>query len=342
MNAVHKEPKPDFAAFGPLNVAEARQALGLPNQSLLMCSSSTCERIERFLLTLVYVFKLMGSGDAGHGGFVLVLTMAVPIVLAMCVIAVKPETTVLQRGFTVALIVTLGQGILFGAAVPMVYIPLMALVRGIDLQKTHPERPFGRHAPSIIGGLVNGMIILSLMTIMTPVDHWIWPYINVVFQVLPLSLLALSVFLFIVGRQKSVTTTKVSTVYEDNVLVSTLMYWYSMYYLWPTIKLWYRGESIIANDGEKLILWDILGVFLSYVYWVILDAIADHRLIFENTRPLHRVSPKAWVFGTIRSFIIAVIFGPGVVMDLYLAGREDAVTPVHSFIKEDLPKRKRA
>ena len=124
--------------------------------------------------------------------------------------------------------------------------------------------------------------------------------------------------------------------------MSAAMYWYGMYHLLPTLGRWYRGEDLGLNDGEKLILWDNVGIFLTLIYWVVVDGIADYQLMFEQTRPLHRVPPTAWILGIIRSIFIAVLFGPGVVMDLYFAGREDAVTPVHSFIKQDLPKQKRS
>ena len=155
-------------------------------------------------------------------------------------------------------------------------------------------------------------------------------------------MLSLSVFTTLFGRQKSVTTTKVSIFFEDDCLVSAAMYWYGMYHLLPTLGRWYRGEDLGLNDGEKLILWDNVGIFLTLIYWVVVDGIADYQLMFEQTRPLHRVPPAAWILGIIRSIFIAVLFGPGVVMDLYFAGREDAVTPVHSFIKQDLPKQKRS
>ena len=340
--AVHEDPKPDLEAFGALNLAQAREALGFPDYSLLMCSGPKCERFERMLMTLIYVFKLMNSGKAGHGGFMVLLSMSLPLVLAMCAQALKPETTFLQRGISVTIVILFGQVFCLGASVPLLYIPITALVRSLDLLKTFPERPYGKYAPFLIKQLVTCLCIMAVVNVLAPMDHWTWPYINFVFQFSPLIMLSLSVFTTLFGRQKSVTTTKVSIFFEDDCLVSAAMYWYGMYHLLPTLGRWYRGEDLGLNDGEKLILWDNVGIFLTLIYWVVVDGIADYQLMFEQTRPLHRVPPTAWILGIIRSIFIAVLFGPGVVMDLYFAGREDAVTPVHSFIKQDLPKQKRS
>jgi len=117
--AVHEDPKPDLEAFGTLNLAQAREALGFPDYSLLMCSGPKCERFERILMTLIYVFKLMNSGKAGHGGFMVLLSMSLPLVLAMCAQALKPETTFLQRGISVTIVILFGQVFCLGASVPL-------------------------------------------------------------------------------------------------------------------------------------------------------------------------------------------------------------------------------
>ena len=339
--AVSEQPKPQLNEFGRLNLAQARKAFGFPDRSLLMCQGPKCLRFERFLMTLIFVFKDMVDGDAGRGGFMLVLSMLLPIVLFMCVQAVKPETHFLQRGFIVTLVMMLGQGICIGASVPLVYVPLFALVRGLTLHKTYPERPFGRYAPSVITPLVSSITILSLITVFFPRDHWMWPHVNVVFQFSPMLLLGLSLYLVVIGRQKSVTTTKISEMYENNLIFSMLMYWVGLYLLKPTIGRVFRGEDTGLTDGQKLILWDSIGLLLTMILLVALDAVADYQLKFEQTRALHNGSLKKWIVGTIRSIFMGLLFGPGAVLDLYYAGREDVVTPVHSFIPQDIDKKKK-
>ena len=99
------------------------------------------------------------------------------------------------------IVILFGQVFCLGASVPLLYIPITALVRSLDLLKTFPERPYGKYAPLMIKQLVTCLCIMAVVNVLAPMDHWTWPYINFVFQFSPLIMLSLSVFTTLFGRQ---------------------------------------------------------------------------------------------------------------------------------------------
>ncbi|KAL4398891.1 hypothetical protein ACI68E_004288 [Malassezia pachydermatis] len=329
--AIHEKPKPNFEYFSSLSLTDARTVLGLDPQSRWIPGQAAwTEKAEHFFLLLIYVFKLMGSQNVGRGGFMFIMSMSMPIMMFTMVQSIKPDTNVLLRGVAITLVYLLGQLICVGAAVPLVYLPLFIFVRAMNLSKVYPDRAFGEKAPGVIK-LVNMVAgAPAILSFVIPVNHWAWMPINVVFQVFPLVFLGLSLYLFMVGPQRSVTSSKVSVLYEDNMLMSMVIYWYSLYKLVPFLRMYRRGEPIALNDGEKLILWDSLGMFLTLIYFVLVDMIADIQLKNETGKPLHSASPVKWILGTIKSTLMALVVGPGAVMDIYLAAREDTATPLHA------------
>lgn len=330
--AIFEAPKPDFERIDAMSLAQSRTALGLSGEHRwLPIDAPWAVKAEKFFFVLVHVFVDLCETRSGRGGFLAILSLSMPVMLFACVQAIKPETHTFQRGLIVTGIFLLGQLICVGASLPLLMVPLFALVRGIHLHKVYPERAFGVHGPRVVKTIQRMIMVPTVFMLLVPRTHWSWLVLNVAFQLFPLIFLGLSAYVALVGPQTSVTTSKVSILYEDNAVFTMISHWWSLYLLYPVLQALVAGESVVLNDAERLILWDLLGMFCTVIYLIGIDIIADLNLKDEGgVRALHSASLPKWLGAIMRSILMSVVFGPGTVMDIYLAAREDAVTPTHS------------
>ena len=330
--AIHEPPKPDFERIDAMSLAQSRTALGLAGEGRwLPIDAPWAYKAEKLFFLLVHVFVDLCETRTGRGSFLAILSLAMPVMQFACVQAIKPETHTFQRGLIVTGIFLLGQLICMGASLPLLMVPLFALVRGMHLHKVCPERAFGVYGPRMIKTIQRVIFVPSVFMVLIPRTHWTWLVLNVVFQLFPLIFLSLSLYVALVGPQTSITTSKVSILYEDNAVFTMVTHWWSLYLLHPVLKALVAGQRVVLNDAERLILWDLLGVFCAVLYMIGIDIIADLNLKDEGgVRALHSASLPKWLGAMVRSFVMAVIFGPGTVFCIYLASREDAVTPTHS------------
>lgn len=330
--AIFEPPKPDFERIDAMSLAQSRTALGLSGAGRLFAIDAPwAAQAERFFFVLVNIFAELCKTRTGRGGFLAMLSMSMPVMLFVCVQAIKPETHKLQRGIIVTFIFLLGQLICMGAALPLLLVPLFALVRGNHLHKVYPERAFGEHGPRVIKTIQSLLLVPSVLMVLVPTTHWSWLMLNVSFQLFPLIFLSLSAYVALVGPQTSITTSKVSILYENNAMFTMVTHWWSLYLLYPVLKACVSGGHFVLNDSERLIVWDILGMFLTVIYLIGIDVIADLNLKDESgVRALHSTSLPKWLGAIVRSFFMSLVFGPGTMMNIYLAAREDAVTPTHS------------
>ncbi|WFD27998.1 hypothetical protein MNAN1_003006 [Malassezia nana] len=330
--AIFEPPKPDFERIDAMSLAQSRTALGLPSEGrLLPIDAPWAVQAEKFFFVLVNIFAELCKTRTGRGGFLAILSMSMPVMLFVCVQAIKPETHKLQRGLIVTGIFLLGQLICMGAALPLLLVPLFALVRGMHLHKVYPERAFGVYGPRVVKMIQRTLLVPSVFMVLVPTTHWSWLMLNVAFQLFPLIFLSLSAYVAFVGPQTSITTSKVSVLYEDNAVFTMVAHWWSLYLLYPVLRAYVSGDRVVLTDSERLIVWDLLGMFLTVIYLIGIDIIADLNLKDESgVRALHSASFSKWLGAIVRSLFMSLIFGPGTMMDIYLAAREDAVTPTHS------------
>lgn len=329
--AIFEPPKPNFDYFSGLSLEEGRKVLGLtPHGRWLPASLEWTKDVEKFLLVLIYVFKLMCSQPVGGAGFMLILSMSMPLISFVLFQAARADTPIILRGIAVTLIFMLGQGICIGAALPIVYIPLYALYRGWDLTMVHPARAFGLSAPKVLKiiDLLSGPP--AILSYVVPTTHWSWVYVNLWFQFYPLAYLLLSLHRFTEKKGELASTNKITILFESSMARSLLIYWVALYKLFPHMRAYLRGELHALNDGELLILWDALGVFVTILLVIAVDIVADLHLLDERGQPLHGTSFQKWVTGTLQMSLVSLLVGPGATMHIYLSLREESVTPLHS------------
>ena len=235
-----------------------------------------------------------------------------PVLTFSFIEATKPGHSALIGGLVVTIVCALGQLICIGAAYPIVYIPLYALSRALTLGEVHPRPAAGPKTQSflaIVGTLVGGITIASVVT---PMDTQAWAWANICFQLFPVIVLALPIYSLVAPRE----TTSVSqaAAYRSESPKTVLLYWVSLALFAMPVYNFFSGGAILINNSIVLIWWDMLGVFLTHVFIVIIDAVAD------GSNSVHK--GHGWFVGTLRAFVSALVFGPGYTFNAYVANRE--------------------
>lgn len=328
--AVHAPPKPQFSAYAASVLSAARREVGLtPHGRFFSSRSPMAEEAEKFYLMLVRIFQELTSTPFGKGAFLFIFSMTSPLVMFSNVEALKPQAHLLMGGIAVTIIFLTGQLICIGAALPLFYIPVVALVRALRPRDTFPQRAFNESAIPLIKLLQLAAGLPALLTVVIPPKHKHYFLVNSLFQFFPLIFVHLSGYKLVAGRSNSVSSRAVGDLYRSSRFSSTLLYWLGVYLMFPTLLHLAKGSWVPFTDAVKLILWDALGVFLSIVFLVVINLVADPAPVgITGYRNMHAGGPHL-VAATFKAAATALVFGPGTAMFNYLAKREDAVAPVH-------------
>ncbi|WFC93696.1 hypothetical protein MBRA1_000318 [Malassezia brasiliensis] len=316
--AIHAPPKPQFTTYAARLLSAARRESGLtPHGRFFSTRSPVAEEAEKFYLVLVRIFQELTSTPFGKGAFLFIFSMTSPLLMFSNVEALKPQAHLLMGGIAVTLVFLVGQLICVGAALPIFYIPAVAL------------RAFNESAIPLLKFLKLSAGLPALLTVAIPPKHKYYFLVNTLFQFFPLIFVHLSVYKLVAGRSNSVSSRAVGDLYRSGRFSSTLLYWFGVYLMFPTLLHLAKGSWVPFSDAVKLILWDALGVFLSMVFLVAINLVADPAPVgITGYRNMHAGGPHL-VGATLKAAVDALLLGPGTAMFNYLAKREDAVAPVH-------------
>ena len=328
--AVRAPPRPQFSVYAASVISAARREVALPPHGRFFSSSSPAvERAEKFYLMLVRIFQELTSTPFGKGTFLFIFSMTAPLVMFSNVEALKPQAHLLMGGIAVTLIFLTGQLICIGAALPIFYVPAVALVRALRPKDTFPQRAFNESAIPLLKLLQLGAGIPALLTVIIPPKHKYYFLANSLFQFFPLIFVHLSGYKLLAGRSNSVSSRAVGDLYRSSRFSSTVLYWLGVYLMFPTLLHLAKGSWVPFTDAIRLILWDAVGVLLTMVFLVAINLVADPApLGITGYRNMHADGPHL-VVATLKAIATALVFGPGTAMFNYLAKREDAVAPVH-------------
>ncbi|WFD35988.1 hypothetical protein MCUN1_002859 [Malassezia cuniculi] len=317
--AIHAPPKYDFDRLGALSVSQMRGLLRLPNLTNSE-PGSLVYKTEHLLYLLVLIFAELCSTLIGSASFLFISSCMGPVLTFMYVEATKPGHSFLIGGLVVVFVTALGQLICVGASVPIVYIPLYALTRALNLNEVHP-RPAGgprtKNVVKLVGTIVGASTVASVVV---PLKSVAWPWANIAFQVFPIAVLILPLYSLTASRETQ--TIRQSRIYHKEKFQSALIYWISLIVAAKPVYQLLNGESILINDSVKLIWWDQLGVSAVHILFVLVNAVAD------GCNSVHKKSCGACVSGVFGAIVSALVFGPGYTFYNYIAAREEAVESI--------------
>lgn len=328
--AIHAPPRPQFDVYASQQLWALRKEVGLSQNSRFFNSPSPWVlEAEKTFLMLIRIFQDLTSTRFGKGAFLFIFSLTAPIVTFTKVEALKPQAHRLMGGTAVMVIFFIGQLICLGAAFPIFYIPAVALVRALRPQDVFPQRAFPYSAIVLIKLMQLLFGLPSLLTAAVPPDHKHYFLVNTLFQFFPIVFIHIPAYKLFNRNTTSVSSRAVGDLFREGRISSTILYWASLGMMYPTLLHFAQGSYVEFTDAVKLILWDALGVFLTLVYLVAIDRIADPVPAGVTSRTNLHGDGKGLFSGVSKALAISLIFGPGTAMNNYLAKREDAVAPVH-------------
>ena len=327
--ATQMPPKVEMARVMRMSLPELQRDLGLKSTLSVLFDwrqkHGWALEAERMLLALVCLFYDLCSTRFGQGGFYLVTSVVVPIMNMALIDAMKPAHSTLLGVLAVTFIYSLGQLICIGAAVPLLYVPLYALVRALDLERVFPTRAFA--SPTVpllkVVSLLAGA--LTIGSALVPTTHRSWVWINIGFQLYPLLFLPLApAYYLLPHRTQSAHSGTVADQYRENWISTAIFYWVGLAMIAPTVMQVVRGERIRIHDAELLILIDACGAVASAALFTLIDCVADANLKPNPHAQCCTATSEA------KSLGMAVVVGPGCAFADYLARREEAVADYHA------------
>ena len=328
--AVHAPPKSDFDSYSGQVLSALRKEFGLvPHGRFFASDSPAVLELEKFYMVIVRIFKDLTLTTFGKGAFLFISSMVGPIVTFAEVESVKPHASIVMGGIAVTLIFFLGQLICIGAALPIVYIPAVALVRALRPRETFPQRAFAKSAFPLFQLLQVLTGAPVLLTTLVPTDHKYFFLANTLFQFFPAAFVFLSFYKLCASKAPSVSSRDVANLYREGRVSTTVLYWISLYFMGPTLLRLAQGSWVPFSDAVNLILWDALGVFMAFIFLVAIDLVADPVPAGAVSRSNVHATGQSLVVGTLKGALVSLVFGPGTAFNNYLAAREEAVAPVH-------------